>query len=198
MQNCLILFLKRKPDFSSTRILPAVLFYLLYLLQAPCLTETSPLSLHFSPLPCSCLAEAGILITCRLKGERYPRYPRIYAELIDCSGTLQDRQVCLPAAAHREAAWRRCLSLSPSRSLHALEFLLSVCLMLLPVVFESLPQIHLPYLYSHTDYWALPGEDFLEHKYRLLWGCLLHATVCIWRRCAFYHTSTHTYHLHVY
>ena len=56
-----------------------------------------------------------------------------------CSGALQEHWVCLPAAACREAAWRRCLSLSPSRSLHVLASLLSACFTFLPSVFDSLP-----------------------------------------------------------
>lgn len=70
---------------------------------------------------------------CRLLCSRWED-PRIFVELMDCSSTLQEHRLCLPAAACREAAWGWCLSLSPSRSLHALASLLSARLMFLPSI----------------------------------------------------------------
>lgn len=95
---------------------------------------------------------------------------------------------CLPAATCREAARRRCLSLSPSRSLHALTSLLSACFTFLSSLFDSFSQALLPYHFTFS--WAAPRKCSLKQVCNSPWGCPLCAPVYFWSQCAIYHTST--------
>lgn len=198
MQNCLSLLPKRRLHFSPSGFLPAMFFYLQCPFQTPHPSEPPPVSVSVLSFPNPSLAPRSLPRKvfssperCRLlaAGGRTPGFVRsLWTAAALCRGA---GAACLQLLAERLHG-DECLSLSPSRSLHALASLLSVCLTFVPSGFDSLPQALLPYLFSLSGYWAPPRKCSLKQMCNPPWGCPLCAAVYFWMLV--WHLP-HIYHL---